>query len=558
MIDSIAPDAPTLALASDLSGTVSQSQLSRNGGVVLVAAEAGTTVSLTFASSGGGSFNKNITGATAFVGVQVSAVEAAALKDGMITVSATATDAAGNISAAAIPLSVAYAALPLQPLGDLSIIVLQNGAEAGTPPTSTIFRINRTGSSLPSLSLRYSLTGNATAGVDYAYPEGSSYINNGFGTIVIPENSASADLIVPTIDNTITNSLRTITATLAKPDNYILASSSATATIADNDTAVIEPVITILSPGVISEGNPVSGISDSRTVSFAITLDQAATAPVSLSYGFNDGTAIKGSDYNGVNGSVTFDPGIKTRYLSFDVINDTVVENDEIFSISFSAINAKFSNNTTTASTTITILNDDQAVVTDPTQGVILTSSGTFSGTDRNDVLTGSLQADVMSGLLGDDVLRGLGGSDTLTGGGGADRFSYTSFSESNFNAYDRINDFRPTLENDRILISSLPAKFFNRGLITSTTAGTLSAALGLAYVDTDLTIAGNQALAANEAVMFTWGPSIAERRTYILVNNSDSTRNDNSDLFIQANSLSSVITQTGPLLAGVIFSATV
>jgi Ca2+-binding RTX toxin-like protein len=56
-----------------------------------------------------------------------------------------------------------------------------------------------------------------------------------------------------------------------------------------------------------------------------------------------------------------------------------------------------------------------------------LTFTNEYSGTNGNDILTGSRISDNITGLLGDDFIEGLAGNDTLDGGMGIDTVSYKS-----------------------------------------------------------------------------------------------------------------------------------
>ena len=56
-------------------------------------------------------------------------------------------------------------------------------------------------------------------------------------------------------------------------------------------------------------------------------------------------------------------------------------------------------------------------------QGDVLSGIENLTGSNFDDVFTGSASINVLIGGDGDDTLQGLGGNDTLTGGDGSDSF---------------------------------------------------------------------------------------------------------------------------------------
>ena len=111
-LDTLAPNAPTLALGSGVTGGVSRAEATVASGVVSVNAVSGSTVLVTFtdtATPAARSVIKTVTGTGAAIGVQLASTDitgAARLLDGNITVSATAADAAGNASTASSALTI--------------------------------------------------------------------------------------------------------------------------------------------------------------------------------------------------------------------------------------------------------------------------------------------------------------------------------------------------------------------------------------------------------------------------------------------------------------------
>lgn len=98
-VDATPPPAPTITLGAGVSDGASLDEGTSSGGIVRVSAEAGSSVVVTFTGIRG-AVNKTITGTGAAKAVILSATELAQLGDGAVSVSAVATDAAGNASTA--------------------------------------------------------------------------------------------------------------------------------------------------------------------------------------------------------------------------------------------------------------------------------------------------------------------------------------------------------------------------------------------------------------------------------------------------------------------------
>ncbi|MCX8521849.1 MAG: Ig-like domain-containing protein, partial [Rhodoferax sp.] len=112
-VDSTAPTPHTLSLGTGVADGATAAEASAATGVVHVMAESGSTVLVTFTDSASPtphSIVKTLTGTGAAVGVTLSSTDLgsgnAGLQDGSISVSATATDLAGNVSTAGSSLQL--------------------------------------------------------------------------------------------------------------------------------------------------------------------------------------------------------------------------------------------------------------------------------------------------------------------------------------------------------------------------------------------------------------------------------------------------------------------
>ncbi|OQB94411.1 MAG: hypothetical protein BWX84_00193 [Verrucomicrobia bacterium ADurb.Bin118] len=105
-------------------------------------------------------------------------------------------------------------------------------AEAG--PVNGVFTITRFGSTSEPLTVNYTLSGMAVNGEDYVQLP---------GTVVIPANASSVDVVVTPIDDAIPELPETVILTLDISDGYgITPPSSATVVILDNETPELRVV----------------------------------------------------------------------------------------------------------------------------------------------------------------------------------------------------------------------------------------------------------------------------------------------------------------------------
>ena len=292
------------------------------------------------------------------------------------------------------------------------------------------------------------------------------------------------------------------------------------------------PKLSITSSSV-AEGN-----SGSRAVRLFVNLTTpiarigTRTKTVTVDYATQDGTgntikpAIAGSDYTATSGKLIFFPGTTALTVDIPILGDQSVEFDETFTVN---LTNPYGAILETSQGTVKILNDD---LNKPPTFVGTTGNDIFTGGNGNDIINGREGNDSLDGGAGNDVLNGGTGQDTLTGGTGADTFLYSGFTDSLFANPDRIRSFNPG-EGDRLHLPNTPSATFNAG-ITINSVVNLTAAVTAAYRDANPTVVGAQALAANQAVFFSFGATTSTRRTYLAVNDSNPGYNSVSDLLIE------------------------
>ena len=76
---------------------------------------------------------------------------------------------------------------------------------------------------------------------------------------------------------------------------------------------------------------------DDAEIVFHVTLDRAASGPVTVRYATADGTAVAGEDYEAASGTLTFAPGETERTVRVRVLDDAVEDSGETFRLVLSA-----------------------------------------------------------------------------------------------------------------------------------------------------------------------------------------------------------------------------
>ena len=79
-------------------------------------------------------------------------------------------------------------------------------------------------------------------------------------------------------------------------------------------------------PGLSINNVSVNDGSGGATAVFAVTLSQAATTPVTVSYKTADGSAHAGTDYTATSGTLTFSPGTLLQSISVPIRPDTTAK----------------------------------------------------------------------------------------------------------------------------------------------------------------------------------------------------------------------------------------
>lgn len=160
--------------------------------------------------------------------------------------------------------------------------------------------------------------GTGLAGTDYVATNGS---------LVFPAGSTNAQIPVTVLVDAGIEFNETFALVFSAPVNATLDTTQAVVTILNDDQ-----------PGVIVHGvTNVEGNGGVTSFVFPVTLNGAPGQTAFVSYETYDGSAVAGSDYQGVTGILTIPAGVTSTQIAIDVFGDTAAEGDETFHVSLFA-----------------------------------------------------------------------------------------------------------------------------------------------------------------------------------------------------------------------------
>lgn len=197
--------------------------------------------------------------------------------------------------------------LPVVTVSASDSLAAETGANNGA------FLISRGGDTSASLIVKYSLSGTAANGTDYATLAGS---------ITIPAGQASATLALTPVDDTAYEVSETAILSLSASASYALgASNVASVAILDTDSSTTKPTVAIS----VADPDAAEPI-DAGT--FFVWRTGSTTNPLTVTLDLG-GTAGNGTDYTAVSTSVTFPAGSSRVVVDVKPIDDLATESLE-------------------------------------------------------------------------------------------------------------------------------------------------------------------------------------------------------------------------------------
>lgn len=251
---------------------------------------------------------------------------------------AVARDLDGNDSG---PYNLTLALIP--GVTKPTISIASTDASASEPGSDTgTFTITRTNVRATPMTVNYTVGGSAANGTDY---------NTVVGSVTIPANSASATVRVTPKDDTVRENPETVVLTLSSNTAYNVDSTkrASTVTIADNDSGTAVSIAT--TDATASEPGTDTG-------TFAISRTGSLSASLTVNYTVG-GSAINGTDYNTVAGSVTIPANSASATIRVTPKDDTAPENAETVIVTLASSTA-YSVDSAKRAATVTIIDNDR------------------------------------------------------------------------------------------------------------------------------------------------------------------------------------------------------
>ena len=234
---------------------------------------------------------------------------------------------------------------------DAAIVSINaNDDSAAEPGDDGQFTVTLSNPSDTDTVISYTVSGDATAGSDYATLTGS---------ITILANSTSATIDVNVLNENLLEDNETVTVTLTgisagDADISLGGAVSDTVTIVDDDAAAVTVVATDASAAEPTDGGQ-----------FTVTISNPSDTDTVVSYSVS-GDATPGSDYAALTGTVTILANATTATIDVSVLDENLLEDNETVTLTLTGITSGDSDIRlgTTVSDTVTIADDDTAVVT--------------------------------------------------------------------------------------------------------------------------------------------------------------------------------------------------
>jgi hypothetical protein len=307
---------------------------------------------------------------------------------------------------------------------------------AGQTIDSGAFTIARTGNSANALTVKYTVSGKATNGVDYSQLSGN---------ITIPAGVAAVNLPINILDDFSAEYAETVTLTLAEDPSYTLSTTNktGTVTIQDNEAPV---VFLSVKDGTAAETTSIP-LQAKDSGAFTIARTGNNTNALTVNYTVS-GTATNGVDYDNLTGSITIGAGVTAVNLPINVLDDSIFEGNETVTVSLASSNNYLLGTAKTG--TVTIQDNDPApfvTLLTPNGGENLktgynygiTWNDNFSGNVKIDLYKGGVFNQTIFSSTASDGSENWSISDSLIAGSD---YSIKVFSLDNNSVFDTSNNY--------------------------------------------------------------------------------------------------------------------
>lgn len=229
----------------------------------------------------------------------------------------TFTVTLSNASAGTISAATATVTITDDDLAPTAQLAWNTAGSSGSEGTSFTFSVIRTGNTVGTLTVDYStVDGTATAGSDY---------NPASGALTFADGETSKSMSVSTIWDGLPEDNESFTVKLSNPSSGTITASTVTAQIVDHDLAFTQQNYSV------AEGGGSAVLTVYRGASL---LGSASTYTVD--YATNSGTATAGSDFTATAGTLSFATGEASKTITIPIIDDSMYEGNETFSVTLS------------------------------------------------------------------------------------------------------------------------------------------------------------------------------------------------------------------------------
>ncbi len=203
------------------------------------------------------------------------------------------------------------------PVSEVSIINTTDGSENGAGAvTNGVLTINQTFATVTDTEIGYSVAGTSTSGLDFSALSGTATITAGqFSTIIT----------VPVLEDAIVEGSETVIITLTGVTSGtavldpVPANLTATNTILDDDSATVS-ILNTTDGTENGSGTVTNGI-------LTVTQTAVSATNTDLTYTVDlTSTAISGTDYTTLSGTVTISAGATTALITIPVLEDGIIE----------------------------------------------------------------------------------------------------------------------------------------------------------------------------------------------------------------------------------------
>lgn len=218
----------------------------------------------------------------------------------------------------------------------LDPIATESGNTTGT------YKITLSANAVEDLSINYTMSGSAGNGVDYSALAGS---------LAIATNAISGNITLTPMYDTILEGTENAILTLTGGTNYTLGSNVSAAIYVEDDETTNASI-----------SANVSSLAEGGNCLFTVTLTQSSNNAIAMLYTIG-GTAASASDFMSLSGNLTIAANTTSGNISLATVNDTVPEDSETVILTLYTYSANVYSPSGTSSATVSITDNDTAVV---------------------------------------------------------------------------------------------------------------------------------------------------------------------------------------------------